>query len=241
MVDNTLRESIVSWRKEIWRRDFGDSLLGPSVVLSNELVEAASSFGPIKDLDMLKKTIGGWLWFGKYGNELLTFLQSLEIAPKKPRPTKPRAPRGEKRGNGEQKGEDGGEEERTKRRRPDSETTSLTSSEIVQAPTAVNPCPTPVRPITLPHSTPSRPSTIHPFTFRYQSQITMPQTPLSSNPYAALATPSSSQFPTHPQFPYTSIPYPYTYYYPRSTPSSSYTPTSHQPSVYPKPPPPPST
>lgn len=50
-------------------------------------------------MDDLKGVLGYWAWLEEYGGELLGLYQGLEIGPKQP---KPRAVRGEKRGQAEE-------------------------------------------------------------------------------------------------------------------------------------------
>jgi hypothetical protein len=121
-VDKQLKKSIVKWQKEIWTRDFGDSLFGPSAILSNTAVESLSSFGNLKRLVDVESALGGyWAWFGRYGDELLNLFKSLEVGPKQPKPSKPRAAaaaRGEKRAAQPGDGDVGGvKEDQSKRRR----------------------------------------------------------------------------------------------------------------------------
>ena len=48
MTDKELKKAIIRWRGEIWSRDFGDSLLGPSAILSNAAVNSLSLFGQVE-------------------------------------------------------------------------------------------------------------------------------------------------------------------------------------------------
>lgn len=204
------------------------------------MVNSLSSFGPITRLLDLKTVMGGhWAWFDVYGEQLLALFQRLEIAPKKPKPPKARAPQDAKRPQNEITDE---KEGRNKRRRIES---------------SQNTDPTPVKPREnprQPNSTPSRPSNTYPYPYPHQ----LPQTPLAHNPYAALATASTSTrtpFTPHPQSQtsYAHIHYGYPMFHPFSTPSSSYQTPSRFPNPYPyqhsplpplpplPPPPPPST
>ena len=211
VVDKELKKAIIKWRKDIWTRDFGDALFGPSAVLSDAAVESVSSFGRIDRLIVLESALGGyWAWFGRYGDELLNLFRNLEVAPKQAKPTKPRAPRTSKRAVETALGEEGGSREneaQTKRRRTVTVTPDIT--------------PTPV------HPRPARSTLPPPTTFRPPAQGPQPQmvhpSLLAHNPYAALATPPI-QFYQNPQTPYTPFPYPY-YYYPTNTPSG-------QPNIY---------
>lgn len=91
VVDKDLKKEIVRWRKEVWSRDFEDSVFGPSAILTDQAVDLLSSFGQIKQISEIKVVLGYWAWFEKYSEELLALYQRLEIAPKKAKPTKPRA------------------------------------------------------------------------------------------------------------------------------------------------------
>jgi hypothetical protein len=97
-VDKSLKRAIVEFRKEIWTRDFADSLFGPAAILSDTAVESLSSFGAIDRLIDLENALGGyWAWFDRYGDELLELFRTLDIAPKQPKAPKTRAPRALKR------------------------------------------------------------------------------------------------------------------------------------------------
>jgi hypothetical protein len=114
VVDPDLKTAIVKWRKDVWNRDFGDSLFGPTAILSDAAVESISSFGKIERLIDLESALGGyWAWFGRYGDELLSLFESLDIAPKQIKVPKPRAARVTKRAVEVETGESrGGNEER---------------------------------------------------------------------------------------------------------------------------------
>lgn len=210
VVDKELKKEIVRWRKEIWTRDFEDSLFGPSVILTDPTVELLSLFGRINKIAEIRIVLGYWAWFEKYREELFAVYQSLEvIAPKKPKLTKPRQGQGEKQTIPQEGG---------------SKRQHIQESPInVAVPTPVNPCPTPRR-LNRPLTTPSRLPSSYPALYS-----SIPSTPTSYNPYSALVTPStrhpSSQIPlTTPHIPYSSpFSFHYPYYYPASsTPSSSH-------------------
>ena len=117
VVDMELKKAIVKWRKEVWTRDFGDSLFGPSAILSDASVKSVSSFGKIERLIDLESALSGyWAWFGRYGDEFLNLFKSLNIAPKQVKPPKPRATRVSKRAVEEVLGEERGGNDQTKRR-----------------------------------------------------------------------------------------------------------------------------
>jgi len=87
--DKGLKKAIINWQREIWSGDFGDSLFGPSAILSNAAVDSLSSFGQVERLIDLELALGGyWAWFGKYGDELLSLFASLDVAPKQLKPPK---------------------------------------------------------------------------------------------------------------------------------------------------------
>ena len=112
-----LKKAIVKWRKEVWTRDFGDSLFRPSAILSDASVISVSSFGKIERLIDLESALSGyWAWFGRYGDEFLNLFKSLNIAPKQVKPPKPRATRVSKRAVEEVLGEERGGNDQTKRR-----------------------------------------------------------------------------------------------------------------------------
>ncbi|KAF4622423.1 hypothetical protein D9613_008999 [Agrocybe pediades] len=82
VVNKKVQLTLLGWRRKIWERDFKDSMLGPSVVLKDEIIDTLSSVGPIGRLNELEKVTGGdWPWFGKYGNELLDEMSKLAITP----------------------------------------------------------------------------------------------------------------------------------------------------------------
>ncbi|EDQ98295.1 uncharacterized protein LACBIDRAFT_304441 [Laccaria bicolor S238N-H82] len=237
IVDKQLKKAIVKWRKEIWTHDFGDSLFGPSAILSDTAVESLSSFGNIERLIDLEIALGGyWAWFGRYGDKLLNLFKSLDVGPKQHKPPKPWAARGEKRASQPGDGDASGvKEDQPKRRR--------TSKFMEVPPTPVNPRP---GPSSSRHTLPA-PSTPMPPPFPYhhaQLPTTMSSSPLANNPYAALATPQPNHYHL-PQMQRTppSFHFPISYYYPTNTPSSS---SSRQPPnplfyphLYPRNPPPP--
>lgn len=78
----------------IWHRDFQDAQFGHSAILKNETLDVISSVGPIARLIDLERLLDHWVWFGKYGDELLELLNSLAIPPMQP---KPKETRGKKR------------------------------------------------------------------------------------------------------------------------------------------------
>ena len=229
IVDKQLKKAIVKWRKEIWTRDFGDSLFGPSAILSDTAVESLSSYGNLERLIDVEGALGGyWAWFGRYGDKLLDLFKSLDVGPKQPKQLKPRATRGEKRASQPRDGGSGVNEDQPKRRR------TLNVVEI--PPTLVNPRPGPSSSRTVPSpSTPIRPP---PSYHRAQLPTTMSSSPLSNNPYAALATPQPNYYQL-PQMQYTPV---HSYYYPTHTPplSSRQLPNPlFYPYAYPRNPPPP--
>jgi hypothetical protein len=217
MVDKDLKRAIVQFRKEIWSRDFGDSLFGPSAILSDAAVDSLSSFGHIDRLVDLENALGGfWAWFDKYGDELLTLFQSLDVAPKKARPARRQAAKPSKRAvEGAMGDEEHGREEQRKRQRVE------TGNDVAGMP------PTPVHPrpglsTSLPPSTPSTPFiTPAQQVYGYPRPIQAAySSPLAHNPYASLATPPLQYYQT-PQTPYLPIPFPYSHYYPANISSSS--------------------
>lgn len=239
-MDDELRKEIISWREEIWKEDFGYSLFGPAAILSDETVNLLSSFGPIAQLVDLKAAMGGnWAWFDMYGEQLLALFQRLEVAPKKPKPTKARAPRDS---NAKRPLSNVSEEQEIKRRRIQSPPTPN--------PTPVSQCETPRQPTSTPSQSLNVPRNPNPYPYPYH----LPQTPLLHNPYAILATPGTSTpaiFTPHSQVSttYTPMTYTYPYFYPFGTPSSSHQTPIRYPNHYqyppilapPPPPPPPST
>ena len=210
-----LKKEIVKWRKEVWTRDFGDSLFGPSAILSDAAVESVSSFGKIERLIDLESALGGWAWFGRYGDELLNIFESLDISPMQAKPPKPRAVRVAKRGVEVAMSQDhGGNEERedqTKRRRT---ITGIPPTPVQPQPALLPPPTTPFIP---PAQAPQLPAV-------YSS-------PFSHNTHTMLTTPPA-QFYQNTQVPYLPFPIPYPYYYTTNTPSSSQQPSSIQYNPY---------
>ena len=219
VVDPKLKKEIVKWRKEVWTRDFKDSLFGPSAILSEEALESVSSFGKIERLIDLESALGGWAWFGRYGDELLNIFRRLDIAPMQAKPSKPRGGRVTKRAVevalAEDQGGNKGREDQTKRRR--------TSDIAGIPPTPVQPRPAPLNggsqlpPPSSAFAQHTRPQTIYP-------------SPFSHNTHTMLTTPPA-QFYQNNQSPYIPI---YPYYYPTNTPYHW-----RYPHHTPRPPPPP--
>ncbi|KAF4613504.1 hypothetical protein D9613_007563 [Agrocybe pediades] len=82
ILNTRVKLALQEWRRKIRNRDFEESLLDPSVILKDELVDVLSSVGPIGRLNELEKVAGeDWPWFSEYGNELLEEMRQLAIAP----------------------------------------------------------------------------------------------------------------------------------------------------------------
>lgn len=80
-----VRHSLVSWRTEVWQRDFDHSMVAPAGLLSDELVDALSAVGPIKTRKIFDDLLRDqWVWFTDYGVELFTYLGTLNIPPRVP-------------------------------------------------------------------------------------------------------------------------------------------------------------
>lgn len=63
---------------KIWNRDFDDAIFSPAGILSDGALEKlASVASPIENLIGLERVIGGWAWFGTYGDELLAEIKTL--------------------------------------------------------------------------------------------------------------------------------------------------------------------
>lgn len=60
MADEELKEVIINWRKEIWKRDFEDGLFGPSAILSNNAIGSLFWFGSINTLIGFETALGGY-------------------------------------------------------------------------------------------------------------------------------------------------------------------------------------
>ena len=67
-------------------------MFGPTGILKNETLTALSSVGPvIVSLKQLESVVGeNWPWFGKYGDNLLTELISLNVPPMILKPPQPK-------------------------------------------------------------------------------------------------------------------------------------------------------
>jgi hypothetical protein len=186
------------FRVEIKRRDFGNALFSGSGILSDALIEILSSVGPTETEDRLKAVLGShWAqWYPKYGQELLTKLNSITIAPMKPKPKKPSKKRAlEVDDELEGIGDGGGEGERGVRRskRP----------RVSQNPTASINTPAADAAVNQPHGIDAP---IHSMAERTQTPARRPPpaapvlaTPLQNNPYigwaqlsAQSATPQTS-------------------------------------------------
>jgi hypothetical protein len=145
-------------------------MFGPSGILSNETLTALSSVGPILSLKQLESIVGeNWPWFGKYGDNLLTQLISLNIPPMIPKPPNPKRTK-RTATNKTSEGQDGG----GKRRRvlPDNQAT-----------------PTPVNLVNVPGPSSTIPTlSSHPF-YPYPSPSTpvrpppISTSPIYQNPY----------------------------------------------------------
>ena len=174
-------KALHTWRTEIWKRDFRDSIFPPSGILKDETLQNLSSVGPIQSLIVLERIVSAsWPWFGKYGDSLLEAMKEMSIPAMVPKPRKTRA---KKRSAG-----DGGDESAAKRTRVDQRTTN----EPAQTPTGPNP-------------TPSH----HPYATPMASQLAsttsacvfVPNTPITAsqnqNLSTVINTPQNHPSPTH--------------------------------------------
>lgn len=92
LVNEKTQNALLDWRKKVWQEDFADMIFGPSSILSDETVDMLSSVGPVLRLNVLERIVGSeWPWFGRYGNQLLDYLISLNIPPMQPKPQQKRA------------------------------------------------------------------------------------------------------------------------------------------------------
>ncbi|EDR07545.1 uncharacterized protein LACBIDRAFT_298548 [Laccaria bicolor S238N-H82] len=77
-INPTTKSSLTEWHTKIWNRDFDDAIFSPAGILSDgALKKLASMASPIENLIGLESVIGGWAWFGTYGDELLAEIKTL--------------------------------------------------------------------------------------------------------------------------------------------------------------------
>ena len=168
-------------------------------------MESLSSYGNLERLIDVEGALGGyWAWLGQYGDKLLDLFKSLDVGPKQPKQSKLQGTRGEKHASLPRDGGSGVNKDQPKQQR--------TSNMVEIPPTTVNPQPGPSSSRTLPP--PSTPIPPPPPYHHAQLPTTMPLSPLSNNPYAALATPQPNYYQL-PQMQYMPV---HSYYYPTHTP-----------------------
>lgn len=222
-LNTNVKIALQDWRRNIWKRDFINSMFGPSVILKDETVEILASVGPITRLNELEKVTGeDWPWFGTYGDELLDAMKRLDIGPMQAKPPQKRA---EKRaaptdGDTESNEGDGGRKKRAVTLPISISTLTAVNCDIVETPQA----PSQHRPFSyMPYFNPytqmqSIPSTTqhHPSSSSSHSN----PTPIPYNPYSYHPTP----YPQYIYSPYPQYPmHPYSY---QSTPSRNPNPSA---------------
>ncbi|KAJ3540607.1 hypothetical protein NM688_g6204 [Phlebia brevispora] len=79
MPDFAVQKLLRKWRETIFSRDLADTALAPSAVLSDELIEAISCFGPIPVAKLRSAVEPKWAWWSTYGKELVTHLATLPL------------------------------------------------------------------------------------------------------------------------------------------------------------------
>ncbi|EDR00253.1 uncharacterized protein LACBIDRAFT_334227 [Laccaria bicolor S238N-H82] len=77
-VNPTTKWSLSEWRTKIWNHDFDNAIFSPAGILNDgALKKLASMASPIENSIGLERVIGGWAWFGTYGDELLAEIKTL--------------------------------------------------------------------------------------------------------------------------------------------------------------------
>ncbi|KAF4610293.1 hypothetical protein D9613_010675 [Agrocybe pediades] len=202
VIDKKVELTLLGWRRKIWERDFKDSMLGPSVVLRDEIIETLSSVGPVARLHELEQVTGDdWPWFGKYGDELLEEMSKLAIAPMKTKAAQTR--RAEKRPAPASANDEGNLDDGRRRKR----VVASAPGSSLQTETAVT------------HGVARTPTSTGQFTHANFIPYT-PHHPGSHTPHHHHT--SSTPIP-YPYIPYYSMPYtPYMYHYPPHTTGMAY-------------------
>ena len=201
LVNSDVEDALHEWRKRVWAQDFKNAMFGPTGILTNETLVALSSVGPILSLKQLESVVGeNWPWFGKYGDNLLTELISLNIPPMIPKPPQTKKT---KRTATETTGSVGrGGHRKRQRGSLDNHASTPTPVNLVNAPgpSATSTMPTPPSHPFYPY--PSTPS--HPLAPPFYPNL------IYQNPYHAYMTPSPAPPPMsyYPAFPHTNTPIP---------------------------------
>ena len=229
LANSDVEDALHEWRKRVWAQDFKNAMFGPTGILTNETVALLASVGPILSLKQLETIVGeNWPWFGKYGDNLLTELISLNIPPMIPKPPQPRRTK-RAATNETVTNVGGGKRHRTL---PDNQaSTTPTPVKFVNAPGPSSTLSTlPSHPFYPYPSTPVRPlGPPFPPTTIYQNPYhgyMIPATPLyhafpQTNTPTPLATPSSSSRVTPTTQPTSSLEF--RHYIPGSKGTSNYT------------------
>ena len=190
LANTNVEDALHEWRKRVWTQDFKNSMFGPTGILTNETLTALSSVGPILSLKQLESIVGeNWPWFGKYGDNLLTELISLNIPPMIPKP--PQSRRTKRSGMSETTVGQGGGGKRQRALPQGSESTTLT------APTPVS------RFVNAPSSTiPTLPQQFYPYPSTPLRPLAPPfsATGIYPNPYYAYMTPVPPTMSYHPAY-----------------------------------------
>lgn len=193
-MNTDVEDALHEWRKRVWAQDFKNAMFGPTGILTNETLAALSSVGPILTLKQLESIVGeNWPWFGKYGDNLLTELISLNIPPMIPKP--PQSRRAKRTATNETSvGHGGGGKRQQVLPGTDNQASSTPTPvnlRLVNAPSSSSTIPTlpshpfypypstPVRPLAPPFSTtPIYQSPYHPYMTPAPPPITLPGLPI---------------------------------------------------------------
>ena len=72
------RNALVSWRIEIWMRDFKRSGLMPEAILPDKVLSKLATQARLKTLDLIKEEIPGWILAKRYGEDVLKILEPID-------------------------------------------------------------------------------------------------------------------------------------------------------------------
>ncbi|KAJ7193305.1 P-loop containing nucleoside triphosphate hydrolase protein [Mycena pura] len=76
---DSVRESLWSWRRSIKKAKYPRALFTPNAILDDDTCERLSSIGPVTSREQLAQQLEGWARWSALGEELFTFMSSLEI------------------------------------------------------------------------------------------------------------------------------------------------------------------
>ncbi|KAJ3574267.1 hypothetical protein NP233_g1884 [Leucocoprinus birnbaumii] len=89
-----ISDALHEWRMKIWNTYHRNAMWPPTMILSQQVIDKLASSGHVERLKDLETMVGeDWPWFGRYGNDLLEFIHTLDIPPPVPKPKKSRAKR----------------------------------------------------------------------------------------------------------------------------------------------------